>query len=244
MDRGLMNHRDMRCALTAAFRWTARLGMNEGIANHFSVATSDDGDAFLMNPSGIHWSKLRASDLLELSASDDVDGIGDRVDPTAWAIHGAMHRRVPHARCVMHLHSKYATALACLKDPELPPIDQNSMRFFNRVAIDHGFDGMGLGEEAERLAGCLGNHSMLMMGQHGVMATAPTVAEAFDAIYYFEKAAETYITALSTGAALNVATPTVAEKTARQWEEYASFAQKHLDAICAVLDDEEPDFRA
>lgn len=237
-----MDHLEERRDMAAAFRWTARLNMNEGIANHYSLAVSSDGAKFLMNPFGRHWSKMRASDLVELDANVEPDDVGGEIDPTAWAIHGAMHRKVPHARCIMHLHSKYATALAVLKDPTLPPIDQNSMRFYNRVANDGGFDGMGLGDEAERLAQVLGNRSIMMMGQHGILVAGPTVAQCFDDIYYFEKAAETYITALATGKELNVASDAVAEKTARQWEDYPGAAEKHLSAIRAVLDEDEPQY--
>jgi ribulose-5-phosphate 4-epimerase/fuculose-1-phosphate aldolase len=237
-----MDHLEARRDLAAALRFTARLGMHEGIANHYSLAVSDDGRRFLMNPYGRHWSMMRASDLVELDADATVE-VGDHVDPTAMAIHGALHRHVPQARCVMHLHSKYATVLACLKDPVMPPIDQNSMRFYNRVAIDDGYDGMGLGDEAERIARQIGNHAILLMGQHGILVAGPSVAQCFDDIYYFERAAETYITALSTGRALNIASHDVAEKTARQWAEYPAFAQKHLAAIRAILDAEEPDYR-
>ncbi len=237
-----MNYLEERRDLAAAFRWTARLNMNEGIANHYSLAVSPDGATFLMNPFGRHWSKMRASDLVELDANVEPDDLGGDIDPTAWAIHGAMHRKVPHARCIMHLHSKYATALAVLKDPSLPPIDQNAMRFFNRVANDDGFDGMGLGDEAERLARVLGNRSIMMMGQHGILVAGPTVAQCFDDIYYFEKSAETYMTALATGKELNVASDAVAEKTARQWEEYPGAAEKHLSAIREVLDEDEPQY--
>lgn len=237
-----MDHLEERRDMAAAFRWTARLNMNEGIANHYSLAVSPDGAKFLMNPFGRHWSKMRASDLVELDANAEPDDVGGDIDPTAWAIHGAMHRKVPHARCIMHLHSKYATALAVLSDPTLPPIDQNSMRFYNRVANDDGFDGMGLGDEAERLARVLGNRSIMMMGQHGILVAGPTVAQCFDDIYYFEKAAETYITALATGKELNVASDAVAEKTARQWEDYPGAADKHLSAIREVLDEDEPQY--
>lgn len=238
-----MNYRQEREDMAAAFRWTAREGMHEGISNHYSLAVSDDGATFLMNPYGRHWSKMRASDLLELNANEEPTDVGGRVDPTAWAIHGALHRRVPHARCVMHLHSKYATALSVLENPELPPIDQTSMRFYNRVAIDNGFDGMGLADEAERIAQCLGNRSIMMMGQHGVLVAAPDTATAFDVIYHFERAATTYILALQTGQKLNIASHAVAEKTAQQWENYGDFCAKHLAAIRDVLDDEEPEYR-
>jgi ribulose-5-phosphate 4-epimerase/fuculose-1-phosphate aldolase len=238
-----MDHPEERRDLAAAFRWIARLNLHEGIANHFSLAVSPDGSKFLMNPYGKHWSMMRSSDLLLLDARSEPKGLGDTVDVTAWAIHGAIHRRVSHARCIMHLHPKYTTALACLDDPTLPPIDQNTMRFYNRVAVDTGYDGMGVGEEAERIATGLGNKHVLLMGHHGVLTVGGSVADAFDLMYYFERAAETYITALQTGRKIKVVSEAVAEKTAGQWETYGDFAQKHLRAVREVLDKEAPDYR-
>jgi ribulose-5-phosphate 4-epimerase/fuculose-1-phosphate aldolase len=83
----------------------------------------------------------------------------------------------------------------------------------------------------------------MMMGQHGILVVGPSIAQAFDDIYYFERSAELFMTALATGQELNVATPEIAEKTAQEWAEYPNFANKHLAAIRAVLDDEEPDYR-
>ena len=237
-----MDIQEARRDLAAALRWTTRLNMHEGIANHYSLAVSENGDEFLLNPYGVHWSQMQASDLLHLNANSSPDNLGESVDPTAWAIHGALHRTVPAARCVMHVHSRFSTALACLKSPIFPPIDQNTMRFHNRVAVDFGFDGMGLGDEAARLATTLGNKSILIMAHHGLLVIGPTVAKCLDDIYYFEKAAETYITALSTGQELNIASDDVAEKTARQWKEYPGFAEKHLAAIRQILNREEPEY--
>ena len=137
---------------------------------------------------------------------------GKKVDPTAWWIHGAMHRNNPQARCIVHLHSHYATALSALADPSLPPVDQTSCRFFNRVAVDVGFDGMGLDDEAERLSKLLGNKRMVMMGNHGFLTVAESPALAFDLAYYFERGCRTYLTALSTGAPLAVISDETAEK--------------------------------
>ena len=238
-------HAQARAELACAFRWTARLGMHEAIANHFSLAVSEDGRRFLINPYGRHFSRVRASDLLLLDA-DDPSALNrpDAPDITAWALHGALHRRHRHARCILHVHSKYATALACLADSRLPPIEQNSMRFFERVAIDEGFDGMGLGDEAERVSRQLGDKPILLMGNHGVLVAAPSVAQAFDDLYYFERACEIYLTALSSGRPLRIASDEVARKTCRQWLDYPDFAVRHFAALQAILDEEEPDYRA
>ncbi|MAF51388.1 MAG: hypothetical protein CL694_00005, partial [Chloroflexi bacterium] len=155
--------------LAAAFRWTARLNMHEGISNHFSYVVADDPCTFLVNPYGKHFSKMRASDLIAVDATDRAELDRDDVDQTAWSIHGAIHRAVPEARCIMHVHSKYATALASLRDKTLPAIDQNTARFFERVAIDERYDGMGVGDEAKRLATELDGKPIVLMGNHGFM---------------------------------------------------------------------------
>lgn len=242
LDSGLA---EMRRDLAATFRWFARMGMHESVANHFSLAVSDGGDSFLMNPRGIHFSRVRASDLLLLDAHDQTALTKDSApDPTAWFIHSAIHRRLPHARCVMHLHPKYATALAALADSTMLPVDQNTMRFFNRVAIDDGFGGMALSsQEGERLAALLGNKTVLMMGNHGVLIAAATVAEAFDTMYYYERACETLITAMSCGRPLRVASVAVAEQTAQEWENYGELCIDHLREVKAILDATEPDYR-
>ena len=168
---------------------------------------------------------------------------GESVDPTAWWIHGAMHRNKPKARCIVHLHSHYATALSALKNPILPPIDQTSCRFFNRVVIDVGFDGMGLNNEAERLSTLLGDKRVVMMGNHGFMTVGESPALAFDLAYFYERACRTYLTSLSTGLDLSILSDSIAEKTAKQWENQDKTVDKHLNAIRSVLDGEAPDYQ-
>lgn len=235
----------MREDLAAVFRYFARLGMHESVANHFSLALSPDGRIFLMNPRGRHFSRIRASDLQLIDADDPATLERDNApDPTAWYIHSRIHRLLPHARCILHLHPRYATALSALADSSMPPIDQNTMRFFNRVAIDDGFEGMGLSdEEGDRLAARLGDKSVLMMGNHGVLVAAPTVARAMDEMYYFERSCETLMIAYASGRPLRIAPDDVAENTARQWEEYGQLAIDHLNEVRAILDAEEPDYR-
>ena len=100
-----LDHWQDRADLAASFRWTARLNMHEAVANHFSLAVNEDGNRFLINPNQRHFSRIKASDLLLLDANDP--STLDRPnapDPTAWGLHGSIHRSVPHARCVMHVH--------------------------------------------------------------------------------------------------------------------------------------------
>jgi ribulose-5-phosphate 4-epimerase/fuculose-1-phosphate aldolase len=240
-------HYEDRVNLAAVFRMTARLDMHESVANHFSYAVSDDGNQFLVNPMGRHFSNVRASELLLLDANDESTmDKPNAPDPTAWAIHGAMHRNVPQARCILHVHSKYATVLASIEQDGLPPIDQNTMRYFRRVSTDCGFDGMGLGDEAERLTTTLGKNRVVVMGNHGVMVVGDTIAKAFDDLYYFERACSNYITALMTGKPIRIVSDEVAEKTAQQWDHYINgtrYADVHLAEVREILDREEPDYK-
>ena len=136
--------------------------------------------------------------LIEQNNIEEIKKNPSLVDPTAINIHGTIHKKVPHARCILHIHSKYATALSTLKNPTLPPIDQNTMRFYNRVAVFEDFGGLGFEEESNKMAACIGNRQLMLLANHGILTTGQTVAQAFDDLYYFEKACETYITALST----------------------------------------------
>ncbi|GGY55723.1 hypothetical protein GCM10011297_30640 [Bacterioplanes sanyensis] len=228
--------------LACAFRWMARLDMHEAAANHCSLATSDDGSRFLINPAGYHFAELCASDLLEVDAWGEPD---PRLDPTAWSIHGALHRLGHQVGCVLHAHSQYATALACLEQPQLPPLEQAGMRFFERISIDRGFDGMGLEDEGERLAQQLGAADILLMGNHGVIATGVDVATAFDNLYYFERACRYYLTARASGLPLRPVSDAVARKTAAQWQQYLAdgFSHDHFAALMRLLDRDGDPFR-
>lgn len=240
-----LTHWQERCDMAAAFRWTARLNMHESVANHFSLAVSADGSRFLINPNGRHFARITASALIEIDANDPATmDRPDAPDPTAWGLHGSIHRALPHARCVMHVHSVHATVLASLADSRLPAIDQNSAMFHDRVVVDDHYGGMAFEEEGARCTALLADPKTIamVMGNHGVLVIGQTVAEAFNRLYYFERATETYIRALQTGRPLRVLPDAIAEKTAREWEAYPGFAEAHLRELRALLDAEGSDY--
>lgn len=235
------DHWQERVDLAAAFRWTARLNMHEGVANHFSFAINDDGTKFLMNPNQMHFARIKASDMIMLDANDPDTLSGPNApDPTAWGLHGGIHRHCPHARCAMHVHSIHATVLATLQDSRLLPIDQNCATFFNRYVIDDHYGGLAFEEEGERCAALLTDPKkrVMIMGNHGIMIIGATVAETFNRLFYFERAAETYIRALQTGQPLRVLSDEIAEKTARELDDYPEQDERHLAELKAILDEE------
>ncbi len=240
-----MAHLVLRQDLAAAFRWAARLNLHEAVANHFSLAVDPSGARFLINPNGRHFSRITASSLVEIDANDPATmSRPDAPDPTAWGLHGAVHRACPHAACVMHVHSVHATVLASLADSRLPAIDQNTAMFHDRVVVDDHYGGMAFEAEGARCAALLADPKKIamVMGNHGVLVIGATVAQAFNRLYYFERAAETYIRALQTGRPLRVLPDAIAEKSAQEWEAYPGFADAHLSELRAILDREDPGY--
>lgn len=236
-----ITHWAERVDMAAAFRWTVRLNMHEAVSNHFSLAVNPEGTRFLMNPNGRHFARITASSLIEIDANDPATmSRPDAPDPTAWGLHGSIHRALPHARCVMHVHSIHATVLASLADSALPPIDQNTAMFFNRQIVDGQYGGMAFADEGARCASMLADPKIttMILGNHGVLVIGQTVADAFNRLTFFERAAETYIRALQTGKPLRVLSDEVAEKTAQEWEAYPGYAEAHLHEIKALLDED------
>lgn len=238
-----LDEQQIRIDLAAAFRIIAKLGMHEAVANHFSAAISLDGCKFLLNPKWKHFSTIRASDLILLDADDEDAKKRNDIDPTAWSIHGQLHKLAPHIRVALHLHPIHATTIATLKDPEIKPIDQNTARYFNRIAIDALYGGMADTEaEGARLVSLLGNKSRLMMGNHGVLVASGTIGEAFDDIYTMERACQILVNAYATGQPLNVLPDDIAEKTALDWEDIADFSIAHFEEMKRLLDKEDPSY--
>jgi ribulose-5-phosphate 4-epimerase/fuculose-1-phosphate aldolase len=134
--------------------------------------------------------------------------------------------------------------LACLKDKRLPPLDQNAAMFFNRQAVDDQYGGLAFEEEGKRCAELMADPKVktLVMGNHGIMVIGDTVAETFNRMYMFERAAQVYVTALQTGQPLDILSDEVAEKTAREIEEYPGGDHHHLDELKAILDEEGSDY--
>lgn len=237
-------HWPERVDLAAAFRLAAEMDWHEAVGNHFSLAVSEDGKQFLLNPRWRHFTQIRASELLLLDSDDQTTmERPDAPDPSAWCIHGHLHRHLAHARCVLHVHPMYGTALAALEDPRILPIDQVTAKFYNRVAIDQEFGGIAdFADEGARLVRALGTHRHMIMGNHGVLCTGRTVAETFDELYFLERAARTLVLAYATGKPLRVLTPEIAEKTARGWEDYGAAALCHFSELKRGLDARDPSY--
>jgi ribulose-5-phosphate 4-epimerase/fuculose-1-phosphate aldolase len=165
----------------------------------------------------------------------------DAPDLSGWCIHSQMHAALPHARVILHIHPPYATALSGLADPRLKPIDQVTARFFDRVAVDRDFEQVSTSEaEGRRLAGVIGDHSVLMMGNHGVSVAAESVAHAFEELYLYERACRTLMLAHASGQPLAVMSDAVAAETSRGWDGCREMALAHFEQLRARILREDP----
>jgi ribulose-5-phosphate 4-epimerase/fuculose-1-phosphate aldolase len=189
---------------------------------------------------------VRARELLLLDADNPhaIQG-ANAPDPTAWYLHAHLHQHLPQARCILHIHMPYTTTLTCLQEFEFLMLDQNACRFYGRIAYDRAYNGMALDDqEGERVAHLLGEDKrVLFMGNHGVIVVGPSVAEAFDELYYLERAAQVQVLALSTRQPLALIPEAVAAVACEQWLEYPQFSELHFAALKEILDEEEPTYK-
>ena len=189
----------LRTDLAAAFHLAVKYDLHEGIANHFS-ALLPDGQHFLVNPFGLHFSEISASNLIVCDFEGRV--VRGEGEPSASAhhIHAPVHRLVPRARVLLHTHQPHATALTMIEGGRLEWSLQSTCRFYGRVAYDTDYDGMASSDSVgERMARIIGDAEVLFLGSHGVMTAAPSIAQAFDDLYFLERVAQTQLLAMATG---------------------------------------------
>lgn len=235
--------RQAKIDLAAALRLSARFGFNEGVCNHFSLAVPGLEDRYLLNPHGIHWSMIGASDILLVDGQGRTLEGQSQAELTAFTIHGRVHARHRRATCVLHTHMPYATALTCLEDGRLEPVNQNSLRFYGDVAYDPDYNGLAEdAAEGDRIAEALGEKRVLFLGNHGVLVVGPSIAQAFDDLYYLEQACRVQVLAMSTGRPLKRVTDNVAASTKAEMDGGGTYAQAHFDALKRLLDAEDPGY--
>jgi ribulose-5-phosphate 4-epimerase/fuculose-1-phosphate aldolase len=234
-----------RVDLAACFRAAARLGLHEGICNHLSAMVPGRDDLFLVNPYGWGFSEVTASRMLVCDFHGNVVAGSGEPEATAFYIHARVHMNVPRARAAFHTHMPNATALAMLDGPPLSWSSQSSLKFYGRTLVDDEYNGLALDEaEGDRIAASIGDADVVFMKNHGIMVVGGSIAEAWDDLYYLERACEAERLALSTGRKLK---PVPAEMAARTYAQMrqsdGESARLHLESIKRQLDRDAPDYR-
>lgn len=227
-----------RVDLAAVLRWSARLGFHEGICNHMTVML--DRKRFLINPKGLHWEVAKASRLIVIDDKGaTVEGDG-RPSTTGYNIHTRIHLKHPKAGVVLHTHMPYATALTAIKGGRLEMCHQNAGRFHDLVAYDEEFNGFAQGtDEGDRMAEVMGDKRVLFLGNHGVIVIGDTLSDAFDDLYYLERACQVQVLAMSTGKPL-MTIPSQLCGGLRDFPTRRANADMFLTSIKEILDEQQP----
>jgi ribulose-5-phosphate 4-epimerase/fuculose-1-phosphate aldolase len=235
--------RTARQDLAAVLRWASRLGYQQGVCNHFSLQLPGEENLFLVNPEGFFWSELTASSLLVCDLDGTiVEGTGT-VEQTAFCLHAPIHRHNKNARAVLHSHTPYTTALCLIERGKVEPVNITGFQFSDRIAYDDNCQGGALStNEGDREAEILGDNNILMMRNHGPIVIGPTIAAAFDRLYYLEEVCKRQILAMSAQKPLHQVPSPIVAQLAEDIPLYDAYAQKHLAAIRRVLDREEPEY--
>jgi len=237
-----------RVDLAAAHRLAVQQGFSEGIFNHLTLAVPGRTDSFYINPFGLHWSEVTASNLITVSYDGKVlDGEGV-VERSAFCIHAPIHRLNRKHACVLHTHMPYASALTRLEEPAIKAIGQTEIGFLDEIAYDEEYTGLAYDPaEGERLSGVLGDKSILFMANHGVLVCGESVAKAYDRLYYLERACQVQLFAMWTGKRLKEVPAAIVAKTVAQFHDGPTYgnqsaAEHHFNALKRMLDRKEPDY--
>jgi ribulose-5-phosphate 4-epimerase/fuculose-1-phosphate aldolase len=239
-----------RVDLAAAHRLAFIQGFSEGIFNHLTFVVPGRSDRYYQIPFGMHWSEVTASSFMEVDLDDGTvkRGTGD-VERSCYCIHAPIHKALQHAKAVFHTHMPFASALTRLEDPRIKEIGQTEIVILGQIAYDDEYTGPAFEpEEGRRLAKTIGDKTVLFMANHGITTVGNSVAEAYDRLYYIERAAQVQIYAMWTGQRLKQLPEPAIEKTKREENYGARFyeglapTQRHFDALKRMLDRKEPDY--
>ncbi len=235
-----------RVDLAACFRQAARLGLHEGICNHLSFMVPGSDELFLVNPDGWAFAEITASRLLICDFHRNVIAGDGHPEDTAFYIHARVHKNVPRARAAFHTHMPNATAMTMVEGPPLLWAGQSALKFYGRTVVDEEYGGLALDEtEGDRIAGAIGDADIIFMKHHGVMVVGPTIAKAWDDLYYLERACEVQRLAQASGRKLVPIAEEIVLRTAEQMktEGGRESAWLHLESVKRQLDKDQPEYR-
>ncbi|MEX4005124.1 aldolase [Paraburkholderia sp. EG285A] len=234
----------MRVDLAAVFRMSAHYGFNEGVDNHYSALLPGRNDLFLINPYGFSFSELTASSLLICDFNGHVVSGRGKPEASAFWIHARVHKMKPNIRVLLHSHMPNATALCALDRDPFDWSFQSSLRFYGVLAVDKDYNGLALDmSEGDRIARSLGDARVVFMRNHGVSVGASTIAEAWDDLYYVERAAEVQVKAWSTGEKTAPVSHEIASAVAKgERESLPSSSRLHLESIKRFLNHTAPGY--
>ncbi|MEO7854917.1 MAG: class II aldolase/adducin family protein [Rubrivivax sp.] len=216
--RPARSEREVRVDLACAYRLAALAGWDDTIYTHLSATVPGEPGSYLINEFGLGFDEVCSSNLVKVDLHGKVvDGTGRPVNPSGFAIHGAVHAARREAECVVHLHAPWGVALSMLPEG-LMPTSQWAMRLHGRLGR-HAYEGLALGAaEQDRLVQDLGALDGLILDNHGTLTVGRSVAEAFMFMHILERAAKAQLRAMAAiGGCVTSVADDLGALTQRQW---------------------------
>lgn len=236
----------LRVDLAAAYRLVAHHGMDDLIYNHISVRIPGDDEHFLINAYGLMYEEMTASSLVKIDMAGhfvDEPAHAYGVNRAGFVIHSAVHRARPDVGCVIHTHTPAGMAVSAL-ECGLLALTQTSM-FFDRVPV-HEYEGVAVDlDEQQRIVTDLGPHQAMILRNHGLLAVGPTIAEAFTAMYWLERACQAQLMAMACNAPLHTPPEPVVRHTNHLYKPTTRrpFGLLEWPALLRMLDRRDPSYR-
>jgi ribulose-5-phosphate 4-epimerase/fuculose-1-phosphate aldolase len=235
--------RQMRVDLAACYRLVALYDMDDLFSTHISARVPGSEEHFLLNPYGVLFEQIRASDLVKVDLEGNiVQETPHTINSAGFVIHSAVHAARPDAKCVLHTHTVAGMAVATTEDGLLP-LTQKSMRFYNRIGY-HDYEGVAEDlDENQRLVRDLGEHNALILRNHGLLTCGPTVARAFFLMKNLEKSCQTQLAAMASGGKLIKLSSNLMEHAAGQVERRLDGEASGWSSLLKKLDRTDPSYR-
>ncbi|TBW51871.1 class II aldolase/adducin family protein [Marinobacter halodurans] len=231
-----------RCDLAAAYRLVALFGWDDLVFTHLSARVPGPEHHFLINPYGLLFHEITASSLVKVDQDGNVVEAGGlaRVNPAGFTIHSAIHMGREDAGAVMHLHAADGVAVSAHRDGLLP-LSQTAMLCLDHVAY-HDYEGVALNlDERDRLINDIGDKSMLILRNHGILTAGHDVPETFTYLYFLMKACEIQVKAQACGPTF-MPSDTAIETTREQSQSLGKAARLTWPALLRMLDSKNPGY--
>ena len=235
-----------RVQLAACYRIFHRMGWTELIYNHLSLRVPGEPQHYLINPFGLHYSEVTASNMVKVDERGAIVGPSDwPINPAGITFHGAIHRLRPDVHCVMHVHTTPVMAVCCL-DEGLAFTNFYAAQLFGKLAY-HDFEGITVhADEGARILASAGDSPVLLLRHHGPVVMGATVAQAFSLLWLLQRACEVQLAAMSMGAVRPIAEPVLRAcvRDSLQFDARYGAGQDAFDALQRLVDREDPGYRA
>ncbi len=226
--------------LAHLYGWTTTL-----IYNHISARIPGPEHHFLLNPFGLRWDEVTASNLVKIDLEGNIlDDTPYKINNAGYTIHSAIHKAREDAMCVIHTHTEAGMAVSALEDG-LMFTNQDSLMFYGNVAY-HDFEGIALDlSERERLVDDLGDNKVMILRNHGLLTTGMSVSDAWVKMYFLEKVCSAQLSlmaATASGSRIRYPSREVCEHTARQYDD-GDCGQREWAPLLRQLDEAGIDYR-